>query len=126
MPCDDIISDIHRKYKELDINPNLITIGYRESQWDNRADMKTGTFDEFKALIRINDTISIDNIVFIKYDDIFLWHKGNRIDRMNGSGNTISSQTWNKIKHRYAKHIQTDNCEEKKDENTKTKTRFRT
>lgn len=121
MPCDDIIDDIDKKYKELALNPDLVHIGYRE--WNNRTDIKTTTFNDFTNLIQTNDTITIDNIVYIKYIDIFLWHKSNKIDRMNGSGGTSSSQTWNKIKHRYTKHIKAakstiaNDDDEKKDEN---------
>merc|ERR1719410_965456 len=74
-------------------------------------------------LTQVNDTITVDNIVYIKYTDIFLWHKSNKIDRMNGSGDTSSSQTWDKIKHRYSKHIKADkrisDDDEKKDKNNK-------
>ena len=121
IPCDDIIIDIDEKYKTLHLNPDKVSIGYRGTQWVNNAPVKVTTFNNFKDLLKADDNITIDNIAYIKYIDIYLWHKSNKIDRMNGSGDTVQTQTWDKIKDRYSKYLKVDkpnaDDEEKKSDN---------
>mmetsp|Transcript_3893 Transcript_3893/g.6544 ORF Transcript_3893/g.6544 Transcript_3893/m.6544 type:complete len:515 (+) Transcript_3893:166-1710(+) len=102
IPCDDIIADIAAKPHSLDINPSLIVIGYQETNWNNNAPIHTCPFSSFQSLIGSNNNITVDNVVYIKYVDVDLWHKTNNIDRINGSGTTPKTETWHEIKQRYA------------------------
>jgi len=68
---------------------------------------------DFQRLLNDDDNITVDNVVYIKYIDLFLWHKLNKIDRMNGSGDTQKSETWNNIKNRYSQHLKQKDDEKK-------------
>ena len=118
VPCDDIIDDICNKPESLSINPSLIIIGYQETQWSNNAPIKESKFHSFQSLLSNDDNITVDNIVYIKYIDIHLWHKQNKIDRMSGSGNTPKSDLWDKIKANYTQHLNSNDAvdDESKDD----------
>jgi uncharacterized protein (TIGR02452 family) len=114
IPCDDIITDIATKPQSLDINPALVVIGYQETQWNNNAPIKTCPFSSFQSLVNNDANITVDNVVYIKYVDVDLWHKANNIDRINGSGNTAKSETWDEIKQRYSHLLQKANTDDNK------------
>eukprot|EP01084_Bolivina_argentea_P012334 23113_1 len=106
-PCDDIMDEIDQNHETLSINKSLVIIGYQESQWTNDAPIKQLKFDSFQDLLSNNDNITLDNIVYIEYIDIFLWHKHNNIDRINGSGSTQKSEQWCNIQHLFTSHLRT-------------------
>jgi len=126
IPCDDIVTDLAEKHESLCVNPQKVQIGYREVSWMDNQPIKLTSLNGFLSLMKLEGSdINADNIAYIRYIDIFLWHKAQRIDRINGSGNTSKTDQWSNIKDAYAsalcrpaaemKDCSDDDTDEKKD-----------